>query len=293
MGTARTLWHILLAAFLSQRAPRRFEVRSEVQLSTEPLRGDLLLIRTESAAAQEDGPRTLRRLWDLLPLETLVEFKSVSRPYRHRNLHRLWSYLYVHYSDQPKRLASESQLCGVLLVPVRSPSLVRDAAALRLHWRELGHGYSSLHGGGFALYVVELDVVAEVEGDDLLSFFGHGEPHTAEAQRWLYEQLGSENVSMALSQVEGYEELLKKLLVALPPEAVTNVYTADQVERILSTLPPEKRLAGLPPEKRLAGLPPEQAVLALPDEILRALPEAYLANLPEPVRATVRARLRK
>jgi hypothetical protein len=284
MGTTRTLWHILLVAFLSQRAPRRFEVRSEVQLSTEPLRGDLLLIRTESAPAQEDGPRTLRRLWDLLPLETLVEFKSVSRPYRHRNLHRLWSYLYVHYSDQPKRLARESQLCGVLLVPARSPSLVRDAAALRLHWRELGHGYSSLHGGGFALYVVELDVVAEVEGDDLLSFFGHGEPHTDEAQQWLCEQLGSEKMNMALSQVEGYAEMLERVIAKLPPE---------QIGRIFAMLPPEKRLAGLAPEQRLADLPPDQAVLALPDEILRALPEEYIAKLPEPIRATVRARLGK
>jgi hypothetical protein len=248
-------------AFLGQRAPQRFEVRSEVPLSIEPLRGDMLLLRREPPHGPDEGPHTLRRLWDLLPQDTLLEFKSVGRPYRRRNLHRLWSYLYIYYSDQHDRLGTESDLCGVLLVPARSPSLVADAAALRLHWRELGDGYSSLLGGGFALYVVELDVVARIDGDDLLCFFGHGEPHTAEANRWLYEQLGSEKVDMALSQMEGYEEVMQKLL------------------------------AGLPPEQRVAGLPPEDLLLALPDEILRLQPDEVLAKLPESARKAIRARL--
>lgn len=272
MGTTRTLWHVLLATFLSQRAPRRFEVRTEIPLSTEPLRGDFLLLRREAASGADTRPLTLRRLWDLLPKEALAEFKSVGRPYRRRNLHRLWSYLCVHYSDQPERLAEEVDLCGVLLVPVRTPSLVADASALRFRWRELGGGYSSLDGGGFDLYVVELDVVALVEGDDLLSFFGHGQPHTEEAQRWLSEQVGSEKVKMALSQMEGFDEVMKKVLDMMPPEQVLSTYT---------------------PEQRVAGLPAEQVLPALPEEILRALPEEYIANLPEPTRSNVRARLRR
>jgi hypothetical protein len=46
MAAARTAWHVLLAALLRQRAPRRIEVRSEVPLSTEPLRADYLLLRS-------------------------------------------------------------------------------------------------------------------------------------------------------------------------------------------------------------------------------------------------------
>ncbi len=270
MGTGRTLWHLLLVTFLSQRAPRRVEVRAEVPLSIEPLRGDILLLRREVESDADAGPLTLRQLWELLPREGLLEFKSVGRPYRRRNLHRLWSYLCVHYSDQPERLADESHLCGILLVPARSPSLVADAAALRLHWRELGGGYSSLNGGGFALYVIELDVVAEVEGDDLLSFFGHGKPHTEEAQRWVSEQVGSEKVKMALSQMEGFDEVMKK---------------------VLDMVPPDQRVAGLSPDQRVAGLSPEQVLPALPDEILRGLSDEYIAKLPEPTRTAVRARL--
>jgi hypothetical protein len=47
----------------------------------------------------------------------------------------------------------------------------------------------------------------------------------------------------------------------------------------------------LAPEQRLAGLAPEQAVLALPDEVLRALSDDFLEKLPEPIRATIRRRL--
>ena len=124
-------------------------------------------------------------------------------------------------------------------------------------------------------------MVALVEGDDLLSFFGHGRPHTEEAQRWLSEQVGSEKVKMALSQMEGFDEVMKKVLDMMPPE------------QVLSTYAPEQRVAGLSPEQRVAGLPAEQVLPALPEEILRALPEEYIASLPEPTRSTVRARLRR
>jgi hypothetical protein len=56
-------------------------------------------------------------------------------------------------------------------------------------------------------------------------------------------------------------------------------------------LAPEERLAGLAPEERLAGLAPEEQLLALSDEVLRGLPEAYVRSLPEPVRAEIQRRL--
>ena len=113
-------------------------------------------------------------------------------------------------------------------------------------------------------------MVAEVEGDDLLSFFGHGKPHTEEAQRWVSEQVGSEKVKMALSQMEGFDEVMKK---------------------VLDMVPPDQRVAGLSPDQRVAGLSPEQVLPALPDEILRGLSDEYIAKLPEPTRTAVRTRL--
>jgi hypothetical protein len=75
---------------------------------------------------------------------------------------------------------------------------------------------------------------------------------------------------MALSQMEGFDEVMKKLLDMMPPEQVLSTY---------------------PPEQRVAGLSAEQVLPALPDEILRALSDDYIASLPEPTRSTIRARL--
>ena len=93
-----------------------------------------------------------------------------------------------------------------------------------------------------------------------------------EARRFWAQLVGMKEANMAVQELEGYDEVIQKLL---------------------DTLTPEQRLAGIPPEQRLAGIPPEQRLLALPDETLRALPEDYLATLPEPVRAAIRQRLQR
>ncbi|XXY54590.1 hypothetical protein WME91_26005 [Sorangium sp. So ce269] len=313
MGSTRTAWHVLLVALLSQRGSRRFEVRSEVPLSAEPLRADYLLLRKSAESGEPAG--TLRRLWDLLPSEAIVEFKSSGRPYRRRNLDRLYSYLLLYFADTPERLEQRSDLCGVLLVPSRTRSLDADAAALGLEWDDLGDGYWRLRGAAFALIVAEIDPVAEAEDDDLLRLFGHGEARTREARRWLAQQLGAEEMAMEMQDLEGFDEVVRKLVATLPLEQVLAAYTPAQVlaaytpEQVLAAytpaqvlatyapeqrvagLPPEQRVAGLPPEQRVAGLPPEQVLLALPDDALRALSDAYLETLSAETRAVIRARI--
>ena len=111
------------------------------------------------------------------------------------------------------------------------------------------------------MYVAEIDVVAETEDDDVLRLFGHAGMHTVEARRWLSQQLGAEEIDMAMHELEGYDEVLQKLV------------------------------ASLPAEQRLVGLSPEQMVLALPDEVLRGFSAEYLATLSEPTRAAIRARI--
>jgi hypothetical protein len=110
------------------------------------------------------------------------------------------------------------------------------------------------------LHVAEIDLMAEAEDDDLLRLFGHAELHTVEARRWLSEQVGAKEMAMEMHELEGYDEVIQKLLASLPPE------------QRLAGLPPEQRLAGLPPEQRLAGLPPEQRLAGLPPEQRGACP---------------------
>src|SRR5262249_25128920 len=161
------------------------------RLTAEPLRPDYLLLRRHAASkGRTRRAKTLRHLWRRLPTDTIVEYKSASRPYRHRNLDRVWSYLHVHYTNERKRLRKRSDVCGVLLVPARTRSLDADVKEQGLVWRDLGDGYWELEGGAFALYVVEIDTAADAEGDDLLRLFGHGEELSVNAERWLAEQIG-------------------------------------------------------------------------------------------------------
>ena len=86
---------------------------------------------------------------------------------------------------------------------------------------------------------------------------------------------------MNMQDMEGYKELMDKMLDTLP------------VEQVLSHYTPEQRLADLPAEQRLAGLDRDHQALALPVEVLRLLPEAYLRSLSPDVEAEIRRRLRQ
>ncbi len=66
---------------------------------------------------------------------------------------------------------------------------------------------------------------------------------------------------------------------------------AEAKRKFASRLTLEERLAGLTPAQRLADLTPEQMLLAMPDDILRGLSDAYLRSLPSNVQDAIRARI--
>jgi hypothetical protein len=297
VGTQRTAWHFFFAILLRKCGPSWIEVRDEVPLADERPRLDYLLLRKTSAAPADDSGRTLRRLWQYLGLLTIVELKSIGRPYRSGNLDRLWGYVHAYYADESVRPPCRADLRAVLVVPARSPALTADVDAMGLGWKDLGVGYWQLERGLFPLYVVEIDVVAEQEDDDLLRLFSHDKERTREAQQFWAEQVGTKEAGMAVQELEGYDEVMQKLLDSLPPEQRLAGLTPEQrlaglaPEQRLAGLAPEQRLAGLDPEQRLAGLDPEQAILALPDEVLRGFSEKYLRTLSEATRAAIQKRL--
>jgi hypothetical protein len=304
------IWHVGFERNLRRRGPRSFEVRSEVSLSEEPSRIDYLLLRklTPEGERPDQDALTLRQLWPLLPQVSVVEYKSPSHPYRSGQLDRLWGYAHTYFANQcalPHHRADGSlltsaeggpevrereDLCAVLVVAVRTPSLEADVDAMGLGWDDLGGGYLRVHKGLFSLYVVELDVAGPSEGDDLLHCFGHGTLRSSEA-RWFWSELvGSKEAGMNMQDMEGYKELMDQMLDTLPAEQVLSHYGPEQR---LAGLEPEQRLAGLPPEQRLAGLDRDHQALALPDEVLRLLPEQYLCSLSPAVHAEIRRRLRQ
>lgn len=93
---------------------------------------------------------------------------------------------------------------------------------------------------------------------------------------------------MSIQDMEGYDEVMEKLLSSLPTKEVLSHLAPEDV---LSCYGPEQRLAGLAPEQRLAGLDHDHQALALPLDVLRLLPEDYLRTLGPEVQAELRRRL--
>jgi hypothetical protein len=85
--------------------------------------------------------------------------------------------------------------------------------------------------------------------------------HTEEARRFWAELVGTKEAKMTMQELEGYEEVERRIL------------------------------AEIPPKRRLAGLTREEILLAFPDDELRRLPEDYLATFPETIREAVKKRL--
>jgi hypothetical protein len=233
------------------------------------------MVSPETAA---DPGETLVDLWPLLPRVTIAELKTVPGPYERANLDRLWMYCHGYYAGNHRDLGAREEMCALLLVPNRTPTLDEDARAMQLTWVDLGHGYWRVLGGKFAMFVAEIDVVAAQPEEDLLGLYAHSAVRSPRAITFWGELAGSE-AKMEVRELEGYEEAIQKILSALPSELR------------LAGLPPEQVLSRYAPEQRLAGLTTEQAVLAMPVDLLRLLPADYLATLPEATRAEIAKRL--
>src|SRR5262249_38067612 len=160
------------------------------------------------------------------------------RPYRKGDLDRLLGYthLYQAYNRGRGPLRKRADLGAVLVVPRRTPSLRTEAKEMGLAWVDLGGGYFRLEGAAFGLHVVETGVVGEGERDDVLGPCGDPGVITRGARRFWAEVLGSQEAGMSTQDLEGYDELMKKLLASLPPE---------------------QRVAGLAPEQVLGVYTPE------------------------------------
>src|SRR5262249_6183408 len=119
---------------------------------------------------------------------------------------------------------------------------------------------------------------------------GSGKALSPEARRFWMELVGSKEVAMSMQDMEGYKELMDKLLDTLPTEQVLSHYAPEQV---LQHYAPEQVLQHYAPEQRLAGLDRDHQALALPLEVLPMLSEEYLRSLSPEVEAELRRRLRQ
>jgi hypothetical protein len=269
MSTARTPWHVYFAVFMKQIAPPGIEVTFEVTLTTEPQRGDLLLLHREDVPRRDNDARAFLGLWPLLRTDTLVEFKSLAWPLKKGDLARLQGYGAQYFAAQIDRPLGLRDLALVLILPTRTPTLVDELA--RMSWTaiSLGNGYDRIEGAGYALYVAIMTEITEAEKDGLLGLFS-GRKWTRTQITWWWQHRTGSMGEMNMQDMPGTDEIIQQMLDSLPPEV---------------------RLAGLAPEERLADLAPEQQVLALSDVVLRGLSKEYLSSLPAEVQEAIRRRI--
>jgi len=263
MEPARTAWHLGIVDLITQRAPPGIEVRSEVQLSVEPQRADLLLLRRTGEPRRDGEAKVLRGLWPRLGTDTIGEYKSPSRPPRKGDLVRLAAYGALYHAGQLRldRLEDPRDLTLVLIVASMTPTLRGEIDRMGWTLTPLGNGYGRIDGGVYAMYLVITDDVAPAERDDFLAIFSHSEVTDPEAIRWFEQYFRKESAMRNIEQLEGYDEMRQKFLESLPLET------------------------------RLAGATPEQLLPLLPLEVLRGLSEEYLRSLPPEVVEKINKRL--
>jgi hypothetical protein len=273
----------MFAAVLGERGPSATEIQTEPTLSTYPRRPDFLLLRrTEAEAASGRDAQTLCGLWPRLTRAALVELKSPGRDFRRTELVRLLGYGVQYHEQHMNELAGPADLSLVLVMLRPTPSLLDEIAHMAWSLEPLDRGYARIQGVMYTTFVVFSDEVASAEDDDFMRIFSHHQVRRRETRWWLEQWLQrTKNMSdyQDPREIEGYEEVLQKLLDSLPLE-----------ERFMG-LSPEERVAGLSTQERVAGLSTDERLLTLPDEALRALSDDYLRTLSPATQAAIRQRI--
>jgi len=247
-------------------APPTFEVQSQVRLTIEPQRADMILLRRIGSEQQDDQALILRPLWPMLGLVTVLEFRQRPRTlaFLPGDLLRLVSYglLYeaAHLDDLPQR----EDLTLVLLIASITPPLLDEIKRMGGALTPLGGGYARIDGAVHTTYVVVTDELPEAPRDEYLEFLLDRRPSPGDATMWLEQWMRETKMRLQdIEELPGFVELFKKALNAVSIE------------------------------ERLVGLTPQQLILALPRETLRALPKEHLDTLSDEVQEQIRERLQE
>ncbi len=302
------LWHLAFVNLIQHRAPPHFEVQSEVRLTIEPQRADMLLLRRIGVERQDDQARVLRTLWPRLGLVTVLEYKSpVDSAFRRGDLLRLVGYGVLYHTAHLAALPQREDLTLVLVVASVTPTLLGELERMGWTLVPLGGGYGRIDGVVYTTFVVITDEVTEAERDAYLRLFSHQPAEPGEATRWLRQWMRETKMKQPdIEELPGFEELFHKSIVKARKKTLEAMPLEERLaglapEQVLGAFAPEQRLAGLAPEQvlgafapeqRLAGLSTEQLILALPVDVLRVLPEEYLRSLPGEVQEKIENRLR-
>jgi hypothetical protein len=279
------LWHLAFANLIQNRAPPNFTVQTEVRLTIEPQRADMLLLRRIGAAPEDDKATVLRALWPRLGLVTVLEYKSpIDSSFRPGDLLRLWGYGVLYDTAHLDELPGPQDLTLALLVASITPTLRAEIARMGWTCSPLVGGYGRIDGAVYTIHLVVTDEVTEAERDQYLRLFSHRDVQQGEATRWLRQWMKETKMTPEeLEEFREFKQIFKKTFDKLRDEM--------PIEERLEGITPEEIRRTLTPEQRLAGLTTEQIMVALPVEALRAFPEEYLRSLSPEAQEQIRQRL--
>lgn len=156
----------------------------------------------------------LRQLWPLLGTDTVVECQRPPDLPRKGDLLRLAGYGTLYHAAQVEvdRLDHPRDLTLVMVVPSVTSAL-RDEIA-RMDWSLvwLGDGYGRIDGGMYATFLVVTDEVVGTEQKAFPAVFNPAEMIGAVTIQWFWQWLVEEKRTESIEQLEGYEELRRKLM---------------------------------------------------------------------------------
>ena len=279
----KTRWHRLLGRMLEEwLAPVGITVQTEVPISSDPSKADILLLRNQRTrwtnSQKERLPDGIR---NSSASHILIEFKYTESINRESIL-QILSYDTLYRRAQKLKW---HQLESFLL----SSKTPRKTMLAQF-------GYQATEISG--VYRTENDVCSHITLVLLneLSKEPNNIPLKCFASRRdvldkTFEQIDLNQLATIPSRLEWLFQGLRKLIFSwkgdnmFPTEEITPEMLIEEgkawAEHLLATLPPEERLKGLSPEERLKGLDPGERLKGLaPEELRNALaPEERLKGL--------------
>ena len=326
----RSVWHTAFECVLSDRSPSSVEVNPEYQLTAEPQRADVVLVRQKKQENKDSG-QILRHLWALIPEFAVLEFKSIASGLALTDWSVLFGYTHQFIARNRQTPLQAHKIATVMVVPSLTPTIGAELERLGLLLCPLEGGYYLVEKALFPSYLVVTDEVCLSEEDPVLGLFAHRSiakklgPVPSSVATLVKAYLSKEDIDM--NALEGADELWERFAEDLPAhilrsklhklkpqerleglkpqerleglnpqERLEGLKPQERLEGLkpqerLEGLKPQERLEGLKPQERLEGLSQDELILALPDDILRLQPQELIDTLSPQTQELIRNRL--
>ncbi len=267
-----TPWHPLFVAMAQYVYRHRYTVHGEYQLTSWPLRADIVLIEKEDPTGPLlRVPAIGKRLG---PRYTLLELKGPTDDLECLDLPMLISYAGL--LEVKERVAEPTDIHLMVVASALHPAFRRRVEQAGGHLVQHDRGQYLVDGLMYPLSCIEAGPASETAGNGLLYAFSR--EHLREPRK-VRERLSGDERDLYNELCHHIQQIRKSENTMAMKDAELFERTTDEVLReVVAGLPLEVRLRGLTAEERLRDLPAEERLAGLSAEEMERLQE-YLAQL--------------